>query len=991
MKMKRVLSVLLAAVIVVSCFAVASVAVSGASADVAASGSAYDSMQTAIAASNSGLSETVDQGTIIQAWNWSFKNIEANLEKLASQGFTTVQVSPPNEIKKATKGVKVTAGDSNGWWMFYQPVGFQLNNSTDNALGTKSEFVSMCAKAHSLGMKVIVDAVINHVGTKDGTPDSDSSVMNHVNDKVKTFEPVLYNNQLFHSPWKKMQYIESNASQYDSTYDLTRNCTSGLPDLKTEDQRVQDMIYEYLDELVTAGADGFRFDAAKHIETPDDISSLRSDFWTDTLVKVQKKYSDKEIYAYGEILNTCGINRPFSMYTKLFDVTDSGSYWNIKDAVVKGGSNGNAIPYYPNSNFTSKNTVLWDESHDTYCDGGTTSLTSVQRGKIWALVAGRKDISCVYFARPDDGTNTGAMNNITLGDAKSTSWANATTKAVNQFNNYFIGQDEYCSSSGGTAWIERGSTGAVIVNLGGTTSKSVSLTNHKLTNGTYKDAITGNTFTVSGGKITGSVGNTGVAVIYENNATPTEKPTDPPVTYVLGDIDETGEVDNVDATYILRYAIGVVKSITDKQVLEGDVDGDKAVTVIDATYIQRYAVKMSTPYAIGETKVVEGGQIPTQKPTTQTPTTQTPTTQEPTTYNPPTTHEVGDTVTLYFSNNKFWDSVNVYMWSDGGESTAWPGVAATYVGNNDYGEGIYSVTVDTNQYTSVIFNGSGGQTEDVDVASAAAQGCGLYCLDEQNDLGHFLVGYYEYSGPIIDDPTTYNPPTTHTDGETVTLYFSNNKGWDGVNVYMWSDGGESTAWPGVAATYVGNNDYGEGIYSVTVDTNSYDKVIFNGSGGQTEDVDVASAAAQGCGLYCLDDKNDLGHYLVGYYEYTGTTSGNNNTEETQGQGDQGDKTGVSFLLTDNFGWGTAYVYAWDDNGNELNGAWPGSAQAETITNDYGETQFRCYVPEGATGVILSNGNGAQTEDIKDFGTYDGYWMDGSKNDLGHFIVTGWNY
>ena len=150
--MKRVLSVLLAAIIVVSCFAVASVAVSGASADVAASGSAYDSMQTAISAENGyGLSETVDQGTIIQAWNWSFKNIEANLEKLASQGFTTIQVSPPNEIKKATKGVKVTAGDTNGWWMFYQPVGFQLNESTDNALGTKSEFVSMCQKAHQLG------------------------------------------------------------------------------------------------------------------------------------------------------------------------------------------------------------------------------------------------------------------------------------------------------------------------------------------------------------------------------------------------------------------------------------------------------------------------------------------------------------------------------------------------------------------------------------------------------------------------------------------------------------------------------------------------------------------------------------------------------------------------------------------------------------------------------------------------------------------------
>ena len=27
----------------------------------------------------------------------------------------------------------------------------------------------------------------------------------------------------------------------------------------------------------------------------------------------------------------------------------------------------------------------------------------------------------------------------------------------------------------------------------------------------------------------------------------------------------------------------------------------------------------------------------------------------------------------------------------------------------------------------------------------------------------------------------------------------------------------------------------------------------------------------------------------------------------------------------------------------------------------------------------------------DFGTYDGYWMDGTKNEKGHYIVKGWNY
>ncbi len=98
----------------------------------------------------------------------------------------------------------------------------------------------------------------------------------------------------------------------------------------------------------------------------------------------------------------------------------------------------------------------------------------------------------------------------------------------------------------------------------------------------------------------------------------------------------------------------------------------------------------------------------------------------------------------------------------------------------------------------------------------------------------------------------------------------------------------------------------------------------------------------------------------------------------------------TFLLTDNFGWGKAYVYSWDADGNPIGGAWPGSNMAEKQTNDYGETQFLIHVPAGAAGIVVHNGNGAQTEDITDFTSYTGYWMDGTKDSLGHYIVTGWN-
>ena len=94
-----------------------------------------------------------------------------------------------------------------------------------------------------------------------------------------------------------------------------------------------------------------------------------------------------------------------------------------------------------------------------------------------------------------------------------------------------------------------------------------------------------------------------------------------------------------------------------------------------------------------------------------------------------------------------------------------------------------------------------------------------------------------------------------------------------------------------------------------------------------------------------------------------------------------------FNLTDNFGWGTGYAYAWDSEGNALLGAMPGTECGRT-TNDYGETMFVVTVPSNAAGVIVNNGNGAQTVDITNFTK--GYWMDGSKDDSGHYKVEGYD-
>ena len=65
-------------------------------------------------------------------------------------------------------------------------------------------------------------------------------------------------------------------------------------------------------------------------------------------------------------------------------------------------------------------------------------------------------------------------------------------------------------------------------------------------------------------------------------------------------------------------------------------------------------------------------------------------------------------------------------------------------------------------------------------------------------------------------------------------------------------------------SYVTTNEYGESIYSVSVDTYSYDYIIFNnGSGSQTVDIKIGDDN----GYYCTE-KNSEGKYGYGNYTYS---------------------------------------------------------------------------------------------------------------------------
>ena len=114
----------------------------------------------------------------------------------------------------------------------------------------------------------------------------------------------------------------------------------------------------------------------------------------------------------------------------------------------------------------------------------------------------------------------GELTNATMGSAGTdVTWKSKAVVESNKFKNLFEDQGEYISYdfTYKSGYIERGTKGVVIVKTNG--AGIVSLTAHKMADGTYTDHVSDTTFTVSGGIITGTVGATGVAVIYNDGDT----------------------------------------------------------------------------------------------------------------------------------------------------------------------------------------------------------------------------------------------------------------------------------------------------------------------------------------------------------------------------------------------------------------------------------------------------------------------------------------
>lgn len=427
----------------------------------------------------------MNYGAILHAFAWDFKTITANLQDIKDAGYTSIQTSPINQCKEGENGgmALYSEDDKGKWYYHYQPTDYVIGNYQ---LGTEEEFKTLCKEADKIGLKIIVDVPLNH------TTSDESVISQNIFDICEN---------PFHG--------KGDIATYASRKQVTQNDLLGLKDLNTQDKDVQAYLLKYLKTCIEDGASGFRFDAAKHIELPDDDEAYASDFWPTIL-------DNGAEFQYGEILQS--ENDRYADYAAIMNVTAS-NYGEKMRSATHGYVSTAAVESYVVGDVDPSKLVTWVESHDNYCNDGEDSWYNMDEPDVefgWAIIAARSGGTPLFFSRPNNASKDNPWGDNVIGKAGSDGYKSENVSALNHFRNEMAGLGEKLSNpdeDGKVLMIERGDKGAVIINM---SDKDYELKDAEsvLADGTYKDKVTDAEFTVSGGKINGKVPTKGIIVIY---------------------------------------------------------------------------------------------------------------------------------------------------------------------------------------------------------------------------------------------------------------------------------------------------------------------------------------------------------------------------------------------------------------------------------------------------------------------------------------------
>ena len=428
------------------------------------------------------LAEKVADGAILQAFCWNFETIKRSMADIAAAGFSAVQTSPINACLEGEDGGMELYGDGK-WYYHYQPTDFKIGNYQ---LGSKEEFTEMCAEADKYGIKVLVDVIANHT-----TPQYDAIAEDLIQAGGGSLELLYHKNN------------SKDITRWDDRLECTTAKMGGLPDINTERPSFQDYFMEFINDSIACGADGFRYDTAKHIGLPDDPKEddgFTNNFWERAINGAD---NHENLFIYGEVLQ--GGNDKLAEYIETIGRTTASTYGGkVREAIGTNNINTAMFNDYFIGSSDPSRIVTWVESHDNYINDSSWMTLDKERVILgWAIITARKGGTPLFFSRPymSNIDNIWGMNRI--GPQGDDMYKDARVSAVNFFRTVMKDEEEKLSnpnSDSTVLMVERGTKGAVIVNTKG--EKDVDFET-SLKDGTYTDRVDRTTeYTVKGGKLT---------------------------------------------------------------------------------------------------------------------------------------------------------------------------------------------------------------------------------------------------------------------------------------------------------------------------------------------------------------------------------------------------------------------------------------------------------------------------------------------------------
>ncbi len=173
--------------------------------------------------------------------------------------------------------------------------------SIEPEYGTLDDFNRLLFEAHTRGIKVIMDLVINHTSVQhpwfqESMKGKDNPYRNYYNWKSpEEIEALgIATREATPDTWERKPWHEA-AGNTEKYYGLF---WKGMPDLNCDYPPVRQAIYEIGRYWLQMGVNGFRLDAARHIY-PEWEEYKNYDFWVEFRTEMQK--ANPSVYLVGEV------------------------------------------------------------------------------------------------------------------------------------------------------------------------------------------------------------------------------------------------------------------------------------------------------------------------------------------------------------------------------------------------------------------------------------------------------------------------------------------------------------------------------------------------------------------------------------------------------------------------------------------------------------------------------------------------------------------